>query len=155
MFVVAVYGNVPIRKADNLNECVELVETALYRAPQLNGSWIKFPCLNEKCNVHLIMEFYPGEDPSYGLFHEGDFHWCTYTPNPEYQILGRNAFNEDDKFKMCKDIIKQLRGDGVQSNWTMIRLTSKPYMQEIDLKDLLIKGALIESTQSKKALGWK
>lgn len=96
--VVAVHGNVPIRKASNLNDYCDLVETAVYKAPQINGSWIKFPCLVDSCSVDLIMEFHTEDDVPYKLYHEGDFHWCTYTPEITYQILSGNA-HWDDKFK--------------------------------------------------------
>ena len=126
MLVIAVHGNVPVRRADNLESCIDLVETAIYKAPQINGCWIRFPCFTENCTVDLIMEVYSNQDPPYQLFHEGDFHWCTYTPKQTYQILSRNA-NHDEDFKESADIIKQLNGTGSTSNWTMFMLNRKAF----------------------------
>ena len=126
MLVIAVHGNVPVRRADNLESCIDLVETAIYKAPQINGCWIRFPCFTENCTVDLIMEVYSNQDPPYQLFHEGDFHWCTYTPKQTYQILSRNA-NHDENFKESADIIKQLNGTGSTSNWTMFMLNRKAF----------------------------
>ena len=130
------------------------METAVYKAPQINGSWIKFPCLVDSCSVDLIMEFHTEDDVPYKLYHEGDFHWCTYTPEITYQILSGNA-HWDDKFKKCEGIIKQLIGSGVASNRTVFRLDRKAFKDESDLKDLLLKGALIEHALNKKTLSSK
>ena len=82
--VVAVHGNVQIWKADDPENPIDLAETAIYKVPQINGCWIKFPCFVNTCNVDLVMELYSMKDPSYQLFHEEDFHWCTYTPKQTY-----------------------------------------------------------------------